>query len=229
MVRPSPSPEATYILQLLAEYSFDVESFQAEAVVADWLQYFEPAWVSQAITEALYQGRYKIVSVDHILQLWQRRGHPVRHFNREFESIVLGQTLLCPSFHRETSVTEPKVTTPRVTEPNISSAQVSYLPEPATAAGDRAEAVEVADQEDWLTAAATPLQGEETTLGSETIAVPDAGPSPSKPLPNFRPIAPEISPAWPQSDTIQPFVPQRETTELHQRLKAVVKGGMDDY
>lgn len=91
MVRPPASPETTPILQLLSDYSFDVDT-SAEAMVTGWLQRFEPAWVSQAITEALYQGRYKMVSVDHILQLWQRRGQPLRHFNREFESIILGQS-----------------------------------------------------------------------------------------------------------------------------------------
>jgi len=92
MVRPRTSPETTPILQLLSDYSFDVDTYTAEAMVTGWLQRFEPAWVSQAITEALYQGRYKMVSVDHILQIWQRRGQPLRHFNREFESIILGQS-----------------------------------------------------------------------------------------------------------------------------------------
>ncbi len=92
MVRPRTSPEAIPILQLLSDYSFDVDACAAEAMVTGWLQQFEPTWVSQAITEALYQGRYKMVSVDHILQIWQRRGQPLRHFNREFESIILGQS-----------------------------------------------------------------------------------------------------------------------------------------
>ncbi|HIK45936.1 MAG TPA: hypothetical protein IGR64_13800, partial [Leptolyngbyaceae cyanobacterium M65_K2018_010] len=94
MVYPSASPEAASILQLLIDYSFDTESGPAEAVVNGWLHQFDPSWISQAITEALYQGRYKLISVEHILQLWQRRGQPLRHFNREFESIILGQTLL---------------------------------------------------------------------------------------------------------------------------------------
>lgn len=87
-------PEADPILQLLTAYSFDTGNhYQAEALVVNWLQQFEPAWINQAITEALYQGRYKMVSVDHILQLWRRRGQPLRHYNREFESIILGAGL----------------------------------------------------------------------------------------------------------------------------------------
>lgn len=92
MAKHRTSPDTTPILRLLSDYSFDVESNGTEAMVTEWLQRFEPTWVSQAITEALYQGRYKVVSVDHILQFWQRRGLPLRHFNREFESIILGQS-----------------------------------------------------------------------------------------------------------------------------------------
>jgi hypothetical protein len=85
------------VYQLLEGYSFDTEAYAMDAVIGDWLEQYGPVWVSHAITEALYQGRYKIISIDQILKLWQRRGQPIRHFNREFESIILGQTLLCPT------------------------------------------------------------------------------------------------------------------------------------
>jgi hypothetical protein len=93
MIDQHISPEVAHISKLLQDYSFDVENYQVEAIVASWLQRFDPTWISHAITEALYQGRYKVVSVHQILQLWQRRGQPIRHFNREFESIILGQSL----------------------------------------------------------------------------------------------------------------------------------------
>ena len=38
--------------------------------------------------EALYQGRYKAISVEQILSIWRRRGKILSHFNREFEAIV---------------------------------------------------------------------------------------------------------------------------------------------
>ncbi|PSR13507.1 hypothetical protein C8255_25225, partial [filamentous cyanobacterium CCP3] len=94
MTQSSHTADIEAVHQLLTSYSFEVESYQTRAVVADWLAEFGPVWVSHAITEALYQGRYKLISVDQILRLWQRRGQPIRHFNREFESIILGQTLL---------------------------------------------------------------------------------------------------------------------------------------
>ena len=82
---PNLSPEVVSILKLLREYSFDIDHYAAEELISQWIQEFSYRWVGNAITEALYQGRYKIISVDHILQLWQRRGQPIRHFSREFE------------------------------------------------------------------------------------------------------------------------------------------------
>ena len=49
---------------------------------------YPPDWVRLAVVEALYQGRYKVVSVKQILDIWRRRGKIVSHFNREFEAIV---------------------------------------------------------------------------------------------------------------------------------------------
>lgn len=80
------------VRQLLHDYSFDVGDHNMDMVVVGWLQEFDLAWIGSAIVEALYQGRYKLISVEQILRLWQRRGQPLRHFNREFESIIIGST-----------------------------------------------------------------------------------------------------------------------------------------
>lgn len=78
--------------RLLGEYSFDLSGFQPGELVAIWRERLEadPIWIRSAVLEALYQGRYKAFSVEQILQGWKRRGHPIRHFNSEFERIVLG-------------------------------------------------------------------------------------------------------------------------------------------
>ncbi|MGA1263548.1 MAG: hypothetical protein ACO331_06525 [Prochlorothrix sp.] len=49
---------------------------------------YPAAWIRLAVIEALYQGRYKPVSVSQILAIWQRRNKPLCHFGREFESII---------------------------------------------------------------------------------------------------------------------------------------------
>ncbi|NJL49022.1 MAG: hypothetical protein HC929_18135 [Leptolyngbyaceae cyanobacterium SM2_5_2] len=218
MVSPSASPKAASILQLLTDYSFDPDNCQTEAVVAGWLQQFVCGLGhGQAITEALYQGRYKLVSVEHILQLWQRRGHPLRHFNREFESIILGQTLLCPP---------PEVSVSRPVKP-----AALPLPEDAPESVTTSDAPEENNSLDQAPAQAPALQTSDSEPTAATLE-PQPAPEPVLPavIPRFRPITPDLSSelasTWVAAETIQPFVPQLETSEFHQRLKAVVKGNL---
>ncbi|MGF1493907.1 MAG: hypothetical protein ACFBSC_15925 [Microcoleaceae cyanobacterium] len=74
---------------LLAHYSFDMGSeFSPEQIIVQWAKVYEVSWLHLAVIEALYQGRYKVFSVEQILNLWQRRGRPTFHFNSEFERLV---------------------------------------------------------------------------------------------------------------------------------------------
>jgi|694.fasta_scaffold03189_10 hypothetical protein len=190
MVNPSLSPAIAPLLALLREYSFDIDNYQPEALISEWLDQFGPVWVGHAITEALYQGRYKMVSVDYILQLWHRRGAPLRHFNREFESIILGQTLLA----------SPETST-----------ELPASPRPAGTAGR--------GHTNTTTATGSP--------DLETLVIWPA-PSPSVSVPNFRPLE-ELTPSRVAStaiDRIPPFVPPRQTTGLHQRLRSVVRADL---
>jgi hypothetical protein len=73
---------------LLIHYSFDISRDTVEELLSEWLAIYPAYWLRLAVVEALYQGRYKTVSVEQILVLWQRRGQPLYHFNHEFESLV---------------------------------------------------------------------------------------------------------------------------------------------
>lgn len=221
MTNPIQSPEVNYIYQLLSDFSFDTETYPAEAMIVDWLQQFEPIWISHAITEALYQGRYKLISVDQILQLWQRRGHPIRHFNREFESIILGQTLLCPSGYTDTR------------SPTVSS-QLGTVPQPDPAPPSTRA---IAPSEGILPFQPSPPSGTTASLEAPSPQAPSRYPQPwsdpdplplaesPTPVPNFRPLGAD-PPTGTSSDVIQPFVPTSNSSTLHQRLKAVVQGGL---
>lgn len=221
------SPEIAQLYTLLKEYSFDVEAYQTDAVIAGWLQEFDLIWVSHAITEALYQGRYKIVSVEHILKLWQRRGQPIRHFNREFETIILGQSLLFypdPSPPVETRALLPKQV---VADPqqeitsgahNVGLNQSSGPSLPVTLSGARA-------LQDG-TPSPSPVSAEfapvGSTLGTDVLTTWFQS---DLPVPNFQPTTP---PRWldiHNAGPIQPFVPRQEVSAMHQRLKAVVDAG----
>ncbi|HEY9620849.1 MAG TPA: hypothetical protein V6C78_10790 [Crinalium sp.] len=73
---------------LLTYYSFDLGGKATEEVVKNWLGEYPSKWVLSAIVEALYQGRYKVSSVEKILSLWRLRGQPTNHFDREFADLV---------------------------------------------------------------------------------------------------------------------------------------------
>ena len=76
-------------IALLQHYSFDLGGYTIRDLNQAWSK-FRPEWVRQAVIEALFQGRYKAVSVDQILQLWERKGEPNYRYNREFERLVCG-------------------------------------------------------------------------------------------------------------------------------------------
>lgn len=74
--------------RLLRQYGFDLDGASVEATLDRWLRHFSPRWIRLALIEALYLGRYKAISVEQILELWQRREQPIYHFNSEFEAII---------------------------------------------------------------------------------------------------------------------------------------------
>jgi hypothetical protein len=57
-------------------------------LLARWLKLYPEPWVRAALIESIYQGRYKTVSVEQLLERWQHRGHPVCHFNSEFARFI---------------------------------------------------------------------------------------------------------------------------------------------
>ncbi len=75
-------------MALLVNYSFELERNKAEELVRSWCDRYQASWVHFAVIEALYLGRYKAVSVEQILATWKRRGHPMYHFNGDFERLI---------------------------------------------------------------------------------------------------------------------------------------------
>lgn len=84
---------AADVAELMTRYSFDVEGHSLNCWIEQWLEHYPAGWIPGAVVEALYQGRYKAISVWQILDLWRRRGKPLQHFNREFERMVSGRSI----------------------------------------------------------------------------------------------------------------------------------------
>lgn len=84
----STSLEAQQAAALIEGYRFELGGYNARQWVTLWLESYRPIWIRDAVVEALYQGRYKSRSVQQILDLWERRGQPIRHATHEFEAAV---------------------------------------------------------------------------------------------------------------------------------------------
>ncbi len=117
MFTPVPDTSAQLAVALLIHYSFDLSGYNALELVDTWQKQYPVSWVRIAIIEALYQGRYKAISVQQILTLWGRRGQATYHFNMEFERMI------CSKFPE-------KLTAFNKNSPNVQKSSIHSLPPP---------------------------------------------------------------------------------------------------
>jgi hypothetical protein len=80
------------ILQLLKFYKFDLGDRSISTISQDWSNY-DLTWLRSAITESLYRGRYKVISVEQILESWSRHQAIFAKFDLEFESLIWGNSI----------------------------------------------------------------------------------------------------------------------------------------
>lgn len=69
---------------LLTHYGFELNGNSLPGVIGQWLDSYPNKWVLAAVVEALYQGRYKVSSVNRILDSWCSRGQPLPNFDHDF-------------------------------------------------------------------------------------------------------------------------------------------------
>jgi hypothetical protein len=118
---------------LMIHYSFDLSGYSASELIRRWQTHYPADWLHLAVIEALYQGRYKAVSVQQILAFWQRRGQATYHFNMEFERMI------CSKFPENlTSLSRPvlppakrKVVLEK-SNPQVSPVTAKLFPEPTS-------------------------------------------------------------------------------------------------
>jgi hypothetical protein len=141
MREPTADPALAYAVALLKHYGFELRGYTAEELVNLWLKNHSAHWIRLGVIEALYQGRYKAVSVEQILAVWARRGQPIYRFNHEFERLIsrkLPQKLAAYSATRTTDLNlEPSLPlfTPTLSDTLDESVKSESIPEepPATA------------------------------------------------------------------------------------------------
>jgi hypothetical protein len=77
------------IVILLTHYRFDLDSSSVETVAMTLVKKYDLQWIIWAIVEAIYQQRYKSVSVVRMLELWLQRGRTNYHFSGDYERSIL--------------------------------------------------------------------------------------------------------------------------------------------
>jgi hypothetical protein len=120
MFTPALDTSADLAISLLIHYSFDLSGYSASELVGYWQKQYPGNWLHLAVIEALYQGRYKAISVQQILTCWQRRGQAIFHFNMEFERLI------CSKFPQSLTSLPPDVGMGKVEDTSMG---IEVLPE----------------------------------------------------------------------------------------------------
>jgi hypothetical protein len=195
---------------LLTHYSFDLGGYSTGELIAEWLLEYPAAWVRLATIEALYQGRYKALSVTHILACWKRRNQALYHFNHEFERLVSSQ--LPKGWKGNSDTAEKMPSTQGLTE----LSQTGVFP----------RAIPSSDVRHWERQTSRYPLSESAALETAAIATdPEHSPSPDSnaPIPTPPgpqepdPLSPKLSPIDPRSSQTRSASPSQtlnsETTE----------------
>ena len=112
-------------------------------MAGEWLTKYPGYWLRLAVVEALYQGRYKAVSVGQLLSMWHRIGQPLYHFNREFERLVCNNFPQDLTFERDAQLPQDDIILSNQ-ESEVSVTELDLL-EPSEAEVDRAPDAEVSN------------------------------------------------------------------------------------
>ena len=243
MIESTQDSNAAYATALLVHYCFDLGGCKAEELVRSWLQNYKASWVRLAAIEALYQGRYKAVSVEQILATWNRRGRPIYRFNHEFERLI-GRKFPYNINATPDVTSEALSNTPRL--PQVFSRQ-SILPEDpdgidsgSTASAEQETAlVEVTDVS--LDATETPsnfdenvsLPEQQEDASSESNSVADASFEETNGSLSHSVDKDQLYQAdWLRWEVrkrpINQFTPSKDASDFYLKLKAVVQHAEDE-
>jgi len=125
MTQQRSEQEFAEVVALLHHYRFDCDRSTIDTLVTYWCIDYPLNWVKMAVVEALYQGRYKSLSVEQILQGWQRRNQPTFHFSHEFERLIHGQLPIRETLSPESELTGISKLTAHLQQPKSLNRQLN--------------------------------------------------------------------------------------------------------
>jgi hypothetical protein len=207
MNEPPKDPAAAHAIALLSHYGFELGGYATEELVARWLETYQASWVRLAVIEALFQGRYKAVSVEQILAVWARRGQPNYRFNHDFERLI------CRKLPQNLAEFSEETTTHR-------SQEASLPPQPAwelPPVEDKPSLSQAIAQEE--TPPAVPNEGDDI---AQTPVPPD-----ERLVEVMHQASTTYTADWSRGEgnkqPIDRFTPPPDTSEFYRKLKAVAR------
>jgi hypothetical protein len=84
------------VVAIIVRYGFDLGGQQASSLVRLWGSKYDRTWLLPATIESLDRGRYKVASIEQVLQGWQRQGKMVTRYTSEFAQMVMGRSNSTP-------------------------------------------------------------------------------------------------------------------------------------
>jgi hypothetical protein len=210
----------TQIAALLTRYGFELRGYTPLEIIERWLRLYPVKWVRLAVVEALYQGRYKVISVEHILSLWLRRGRPMFHFTYEFERLIFR---VLPQ-HDEPQLIPIAIAT--------QESESSELISPSQETAEKLIHVHQWQEKNQVQSSEEP---QTETQGDRVLQQPDFADSqgsnrqissdsepfiPSAPFPSFQR---NFKPLGSRGRTIHEFTPAIDDSDFYSKLKAVVE------
>jgi predicted lipoprotein with Yx(FWY)xxD motif len=212
---------AATVAELMTRYSFDLGSYALTDWVEQWLAQYPCLWLRSAVIEALYQGRYKAISVWQLLDLWQRRGQPLHHFNREFERMVSGRSfqLLFPAEPAYSSPSTGLIAIPQSRAAIPASVSASVAPDQPNRSALSRQANPGLIVPAQRFQASAPPEAEPVGAAAPSPVIQPFKPAPQQlSLPDRRQL---IQPRSAVSAPVQRFIPIFDRSEFHTKLKSM--------
>jgi len=220
MAEISPEINLMQIATILNQYRFEMRGYKAQELIERWLPTYSLNWIRMAILEALYQGRYKVISVEEILKIWH---HPTFHFTGEFERLVCKNLL-----DSQLNGKKPAVI-PKQEKVNILSTTLEQ-PYPEPAAGKPDSNGTVAMSKDSLASLETslfddPRKGMSNVEELFSQLTPETPKFPELESVSKSPNSHETKENFPANfkPVIDEFIPLLDPSELYPKLKAVAR------
>lgn len=209
---------------LITSYSFDLQGHTLEGLISKWLKNYHSTWIRLATIEALYLGRYKAISVEQIMGVWERLGEPKIHFGGEFERLI------CRKLPRHLIV-EQNSNQKGKNQIETHSLRNSITLPPVRESEKKEPIVETSLPPTFNSSEAINPQSESQAV-IEYNSSPSEDESPDLPTPNEIPHAQELIPAATLNIEIAPtnspksiegFTPIPDMSSLYHKLKAIAE------